>query len=66
MNLTDEQIARVFVLCGEIAAVRRELPIPPRGFDVSLEAAKNLRVSLDQHHDALAELVVILTSQPPI
>jgi hypothetical protein len=60
MELTDIQIARLFKLCREIAAVEKELPIAPRGFDVSLETARNLRVSLAQHNAALIELALIL------
>lgn len=60
VNLTDEQIARLFELCNEISAVKRQLPAAPEGFDVSLESARNLRVSLTLHAAALAELAEIL------
>jgi len=60
MKLTDEQIDRVFVLCAEIAAVRKELPAAPVGFNVGIEMARHLRVSLAQHGAALQELGGIL------
>lgn len=59
-NLTDGQVARIFRLCDEIAAVKKELPAPPPGFDVSIEIARNLRVSLAQHTTTLKELMQIL------
>lgn len=62
--LTDSQIARLFDLCDEIAAVRKEMPAPPSGFARSetarLESAKNLRASLEKHNDSLIELGALL------
>ena len=62
--LTDAQIARVFDLCTEIAAVKKEMPAPPSGFarseTVALELAKNLRASLEKHNNALVELGALL------
>ena len=63
MNLTDSQIARLFVLCDEIAKVRTELPIAPRGFDVSLEQARSLRESLEKHKDSLMEIGYLLVNE---
>lgn len=60
LELTDEQIARVFTLCEEIAAVKDSLPAAPKGFNVSLEIARSLRDSLAQHNAALAELADLL------
>ena len=60
-QLSDEHIARIFKLCTEIAEVGASLPAAPRGFDVSLELAKNLRASLNEHERALGELLGILT-----
>lgn len=57
---TDQQIARLFELCGEITAVKKSLPEAPEGFDVSLETARHLRSTLAQHTDALNELASLL------
>lgn len=57
-DFSDEQIATLLKLCGEIAAVRECLPAAPRGYErqVSLEIAKNVRNILEQHTDTLAAL----------
>ena len=60
IQLTDEQIARVFELCAKITNIRKELPAPPVGFDVALEQATALRVSLEKQNDALLELGALL------
>ena len=65
LQFTNEQIARLFILCAEIAAVREELPAAPQGFDVHLERAKNLRASLGEHSAALAELAALLRFYSP-
>ena len=57
---TDEQIARVFELCLEIAAVRNEIPTPPPGINLRSEVARATRESLEQHHAALEELGKLL------
>ena len=59
-QLTDAQIARLLELCGEITAVRNELPAAPKGYNVALEIARSLRTSLEQHSAALTELGTIL------
>lgn len=60
INLSDGEIARLFTLTEEIAAVKKEVPAPPRGFatrqEVQEETARTLRVSLEQHSQALSEL----------
>lgn len=62
--LTDAQIARLFDLCAQIAAIRGEMPAPPKGFahnqTVTIELAKNLRETLEKHNDALVELGALL------
>jgi len=58
--LTDEQIAKVLQLCGEIAAIRQEMPAAPAGFDVRLELARNLRASFERHNDTLLALGQLL------
>ena len=64
LTLTDEQIARVFQIVGEVSLVRAELPPPPPGFErdarVQLEVARVLRVSLQEHESSLRELGRIL------
>ena len=60
-NLTDEQIARLFALCGEVTAVYRSMPAPPAGHDTHLETARGLRASLSQHDAALTELGQLLS-----
>ncbi len=59
-QLNDEQVARLLVLCKEIADVRKELPPVPRGMNGDIEAAKALRSSLDKHEDSLTELAGLL------
>lgn len=60
IKLTDAQITRVLELTSKIAAIRQELPIAPRGFDVNEEIAKNLRTSMERHNDWLVELGALL------
>lgn len=60
MELTDKEIARVFTLCDEIATVKNSLPPAPKGFNVSMQIAEAMRVSLMQHSAALQELAVLL------
>jgi hypothetical protein len=60
-ELTDKQIARIFELSAELAEVRRQLPIAPQGFDVSIESARDLRASLLLHLPAMVELGDILS-----
>lgn len=64
LHLTDEQIARLFQLCGEIAAVQKELPAVPQGYEsrMRVEIAAALRVSLEQHAKAISELGVLLNA----
>jgi hypothetical protein len=59
-QLTNEQVARVLYLCGEISKVQRELPAAPRGFEVSLEVATHLRASLEAKNAILVELGALL------
>ena len=63
-KLTDEQIARVFALCEEIVAVKKTLPAAPKGFNVNVEVARATRAILEQHNDALTELVMLLQGSP--
>ena len=58
--LTDEQIVRVLEITEKIAATKRELPTPPRGFNVDIETAKYLRSSLEAKNDLLLELGALL------
>ena len=60
VNLTNEQIARLFHLCEKIVAVKRSMPIPPKGMDGELELAKNLRSSIEKENDVLLELGALL------
>ena len=59
-DLTDAQVARVLELTGLISRVVNEIPLPPRGFDVSIEIAKALRASLVAKNDLLLELAALL------
>jgi len=59
-ELTDTQVARLLELCGKIARIQQELPVAPKGFDVSLEVAKHLRSSLEKQNAALVELGALL------
>ena len=62
--LTDAQIVRMFELVETVAAVQREIPIPPVGFasneNTRLETAKALRASLEKKNDTLIELGELL------
>ena len=62
--LTDSQIVRLFELVETVAAVQREIPIPPVGFasneNTRLETAKALRISLEKKNDTLIELGALL------
>ena len=60
INLTDEQIVRVLDLCTTIARLRQDLPRAPQGFDVDLEVAKHLRLSLEARNSDLLELAALL------
>ena len=60
LELTDAQVVRVLDLCGTIAKIRQEIPLAPQGLEVSLEAAKHLRVSLLAKSDLLLELGALL------
>ena len=60
VDLTDEQGARVLELTAQISRVANEIPLPPRGFDVSIEIAKALRASLVAKNDLLLELAALL------
>jgi len=64
IKFTDAQIVRVFELVETIAAVQREIPIPPVGFasneNTRLETAKALRASLEQKQAVLLELGALL------
>lgn len=60
INLTDAQVVRVLELCEIVAKTKQELPLAPRGFDVSLEIAKHLRASLELKNDLLIELGALL------
>ena len=60
VDLTDEQVARVLELTAQISRVANEIPLPPRGFDVSIEIAKALRTSLTAKNDLLLELGALL------
>ena len=60
VDLTDEQVARVLELTAQISRVANEIPLPPRGFDVSIEIAKALRASLVAKNDLLLELAALL------
>ena len=59
-DLTDEQVARILELTAQISRVANEIPLPPRGFDVSIEIAKALRASLVAKNDLLLELAALL------
>ena len=62
--LTDSQIVRLFELVETVAAVQREIPVPPQGFasneNTRLETAKALRTSLEKKNDTLIELGALL------
>lgn len=60
IKLTDAQIARVLEITSKIAAIRNQLPLPPAGFEVDEEIAKNLRASLEKNNDLLVELGALL------
>ena len=64
INLTDGQIVRLFELANKVAAIRKEVPVPPSTFGqkdtVKLETAKALRNSLDESNDVLTELGALL------
>jgi len=64
LKLTDEEIARLFSLCSEIAAVQGELPKLPQGYEIRMriEVAAALRVSLEQHIAAITELGTLLNA----
>lgn len=59
-QMTDAQIARLFELCGKVAAIRSTMPAPPPGMNGDLELAKNLRSSLEKQNDVLIELGAML------
>jgi len=67
IKLTDAQIVRLFELVETVAAVQREIPIPPVGFasneNTRLETAKALRASLEKKNDTLIELGALLRSE---
>jgi len=62
--LTESQIVRLFELVETVAAVQREIPIPPVDFasneNTRLETAKALRISLEKKNDTLIELGALL------
>jgi len=64
VKFTDAQIVRLFELVETVAAVQREIPVPPQGFasneNTRLETAKALRASLEQKNDVLLELGALL------
>ena len=60
IELTDAQIVRLLELCTKVVAIKREIPAPPPGFDVSLEVAQLLRASLGNLNDTLVELGALL------
>ena len=60
LPFSDEQIAKLFDLTAEIAAVRQEMPAAPKGFDVGLELARALRSSLEKHGETLVSLAQLL------
>jgi hypothetical protein len=60
IELTDNQLARVLELCAKIAAIRHEMPLAPRGFNVDVEVAKHLRASIEAKNDWLLELSALL------
>ncbi len=60
IELTDHQIARVLELCAQVAEIRKEVPLPPAGHNVTLEVAKHLRQSLEAKNDVLVELGALL------
>ena len=64
IKLTDVQIVRLFELVETVAAVQREIPVPPQGFasneNTRLETAKALRASLEQKNAVVLELGALL------
>lgn len=60
IELTDDQIVRVFQLCSKIAAVKHTVPAPPQGMDGDIELAKNLRATLERENESLIELGALL------
>ncbi len=60
VELTNEQVARVLEICERIASIKNEVPLPPRGFEMSLEIAKYLRTSLLAQNSMLVELSALL------
>jgi hypothetical protein len=66
IELTDQQVARLFQLCAEILAVRDSVPSAPQGFDLNLEIARIVRANLEKHSAAMEELGQLLhISAPP-
>jgi hypothetical protein len=64
LNLTDKEIARVFLLAEEIVAIRRTIPDPPKTYvkqlDVQEEIARALRDTLEEQRGTLVELSLLL------
>jgi hypothetical protein len=60
IELTDAQIVRLMELCTKVVAIKREVPLPPPGVDVSLQIAQLLRASLGNLNDTLVELGALL------
>jgi hypothetical protein len=64
IQLTDGQIVRLFELCEKVLKVKRSVPLPPNGFgdeeNAQLEAAKNVRQTLESQNDVLLELGALL------
>jgi hypothetical protein len=64
VSLTDAQIVRLFELCEKVLKVKRSVPLPPNGFgdeeNAQLEAAKNVRSSLERENSVLVELGALL------
>lgn len=66
IELTDEQIARVFELCAEIVSVRDSIPRAPQGYDMSVQVAGIVRENLERHTSHLEELHQLLRiAEPP-
>lgn len=68
IQLTDEQIARVFELAEKITVVQQSIHWTPGGFarseTIRLEIAKSLRASLEAQTDVLLELGTLLRPEP--
>ena len=64
IELTDQQIVRVFQLCERIGRVQHQVPPLPDGYarneTAQLERAKSLRGSLELENDSLVELGALL------